>query len=111
MNQLTSNYSKRSFGSALAFALLSLPAALYSQTAATFDIERYSTFGEGFFETFYVDETLTLQEALESKLLTPATQLLVTQTTTGNLALVRDQMAFHHIAQGEADGVAWMATF
>jgi len=71
MDQLAQNYGKRLLGGVFASALLSLPAALYSQTAATFDIDRYSPLGEVFFETFYVDETLTLQEALETKLLTP----------------------------------------
>ena len=83
----------------------------FSQTAATFDINRYSTFGEGFFETFYVDETQTLQSALNARLVTEETTLLVTKTASGNLALIRDQMAFHHIAQGTADGLDWMTTF
>jgi hypothetical protein len=84
---------------------------LLAQTAATFDINRYSTFGEGFFKTLHVTETLSLKDSLDSNLVTPATELLVTQTASGYLALIRDQMAFHHIAQGEANGLAWMATF
>jgi hypothetical protein len=60
MNQLAQNYGKRLLSGVFASALLNQPAALYSQTAATFDIDRYSTFSEEFFETFYVDETLTL---------------------------------------------------
>lgn len=91
--------------------LISLSFSVQAQTAATFDHDRYSTFGEGFFETYYVDETQTLQSALDAELVTDATQLLVTSTSSGNLALIRDQMAFHHIAQGQADGLAWMATF
>ncbi len=94
----------------LAAVLIFSPFAL-SQTAATFDINRYSTFGEGFFETFYVDVTQTLQSALDTGLITDDTMLLVTNTASGNLALIRDQMAFHHIAQGTADGKDWMATF
>lgn len=83
----------------------------YSQTAATFDINRYSTFGEGIFETYYVDQTQALQAALANDLVAETTQLLITHTATGNLALIQDQMAFHHIAQGQADGLDWMATF
>lgn len=94
----------------LAAVLIFSPFAL-SQTATTFDINRYSTFGEGFFETFYVDVTQTLQSALDAGLITDDTMLLVTNTASGNLALIRDQMAFHHIAQGTADGKDWMATF
>jgi hypothetical protein len=94
----------------LAVLLLFSPFAL-TQTAATFDINRYSTFGEGFFETYYVDEIQSLQAALDAGLVTESTTLLVTNTASGNLALIRDQMAFHHIAQGTADGQDWMATF
>ncbi|MFL2855778.1 MAG: hypothetical protein ACJZ8E_05270 [Pseudohongiellaceae bacterium] len=102
----------RRFGSYLTLAVLGFfPASLYSQTAASFDINRYSTFGEGFFETFYIDETLSLQSAVNGELVSEATQLLVTETESGNLALIRDQMAFHHIAQGDSNGIAWMATF
>ena len=82
-----------------------------SQTAATFDINRYSTAGAGTFETFYVEQTQSLQAVLDSQIVTGDTEIMVTNTATGNLALVRDQMAFHHIAQGTADGLAWMATF
>lgn len=98
-------------GGLLLTLLFFLSPGAFSQTAATFDIDRYSTFGEGFFETFYVDETHGLQSALDSGLVTETTQLLVTRTDSGNLAMIRDQMAFHHIAQGEANGLAWMATF
>jgi hypothetical protein len=82
-----------------------------AQTAETFDINRYSTAGADTFETFYVEQTQPLQSVLDSKVVEAATQIMVTNTATGNLALVRDQMAFHHIAQGTEDGLAWMATF
>lgn len=82
-----------------------------AQTAETFDINRYSTVGADTFETFYVEQTQPLQSVLDSKIVTGDTDIMVTNTATGNLALVRDQMAFHHIAQGTADGLAWMATF
>jgi hypothetical protein len=90
---------------------LSISQSAFSQTAATFDIDRYSTFGEGFFETYYVEESQSLQTALDAGLVTGETELLVTNTNAGNLALIRDQMAFHHIAQGTAGGKDWMATF
>lgn len=83
----------------------------FSATADTFDINRYSTLGAGMFETFYVEQTQTLQRALEHELVSADTSLLVTNTAEGNLALIRDQMSFHHIAQGKANGLEWMATF
>jgi len=39
------------------------------------------------------------------------TRLLVLETAAGRLALINDQMVFHHIAQGKAGGKDWMATF
>ena len=83
----------------------------YSQTAETFDINRYSTLGAGTFITYYVEEFQQLQAALDAGAVTKDTVLLVTKTAAGNLALIRDQMAFHHIAQGTANGLEWMATF
>jgi hypothetical protein len=39
------------------------------------------------------------------------TPVLVTETAAGKLALLTDQMVFHHLAQGRADGKDWLATF
>ena len=39
------------------------------------------------------------------------TAILVIETAGGRLAFLRDQMAFHHIAQGRAGDKDWMATF
>ncbi|SVE43111.1 uncharacterized protein METZ01_LOCUS495965 [marine metagenome] len=95
----------------LALAMSLLSGNLVAQTANSFDINRYSTFGAGFFETYYVQKTQLLREALIGGLVTEETNLLVTKTEEGNLALIRDQMAFHHIAQGSINGKDWMATF
>jgi len=103
---------RRNFYSAVFFTwLLSFSQFALPQTAATFDLNRFSTVGKGVFETFHVEETRSLQAVLDAKIVSPDMQLMVTHTASGNLALVRDQMAFHHIAQGTADGVPWMATF
>jgi len=82
-----------------------------SQTAVSFDINRYNTSSAGRFETFYPDETTSLQAALDNNLLAEETLMLVTETAAGKLALIRDQMAFHHIVKGKANGKDWMATF
>ncbi len=76
-----------------------------------FDIERFSNAGNGWFETFYVDETAALSEALEHGRLKTDTRLLVIEIAEGNLALVTDQMAYHHMAQGTSEGKHWLATF
>ena len=39
------------------------------------------------------------------------TRVLVIETAAGPLAFLQDQMAFHHIAQGNAGGKDWMVTF
>ena len=95
----------------LALLLGCISSISFAQTVSSFDMDRYSTAGEGMFETFHVQETIPLQQVLDQELLASETMLLVTKTAAGNLALVRDQMAFHHIVQGEAAGKNWMATF
>jgi hypothetical protein len=79
--------------------------------APGFDIERFSGAGNGVFETFYVEETGPLRQALEDGRLAGSTRMLVLNTAGGNLALVTDQMAFHHLAQGTSEGKHWLATF
>lgn len=76
-----------------------------------FEIERFSNAGNGWFETFYVDETELLREALADNRIGSDTRMLVFDTAGGNLALVADQMAFHHLAQGTVEGQNWLATF
>ena len=76
-----------------------------------FDIDRFSNAGNGWFETFHVEQTEPLSKALADDRVAPDTLLLVIETAAGPLAFLRDQMAFHHIAQGRADGKDWMATF
>ena len=84
-----------------------------AQSAETFDIDRYSTYGEGWFETYYVteDDMQSLQALLDAGTVNAEMDLLVTETALGNLAMLKSQMSFHHIAQGTADGKNWMATF
>jgi hypothetical protein len=76
-----------------------------------FDIERFSNAGNGWFETFYVEKMEPLRQALDAGRLTTGTRMLVMETAGGNLALVTDQMAYHHLAQGTVEGTHWLATF
>ena len=94
-----------------AMALSAQPAHAQATSAATFDLDRFSNAGEGWFETFYVDETHALRDVLSAGTVSEDTSILVTETADGPLALITDQMAFHHIAQGTAGGKDWMATF
>jgi hypothetical protein len=76
-----------------------------------FDIARFSNAGNGWFETFYVTTAEPLRDVLQAERVAEDTRLLVTNTKTGRLALLMDQMAFHHLAQGHAGDKDWMATF
>lgn len=89
-----------------------LPVDLPDGPAAPgFDIDRFSNAGNGWFETFYVEQTAPLRQALDAGRLEAGTRMLVIETAGGNLALVTDQMAFHHLAQGTSEGKHWLATF
>lgn len=76
-----------------------------------FDIKRFSPVGNGWFETFNVKGTEPLRKTLDEGKVAEDTRLLVTQTGSGKLALLMDQMAYHHLAQGTAGGKDWLATF
>lgn len=80
-------------------------------SAPGFDIDRFSNLGNGWFETFYVDETELLRDALEDGRVQPGTRMLVMEIEEGNLSFITDQMAFHHLAQGTSEGKQWLATF
>jgi hypothetical protein len=76
-----------------------------------FDITRFSPTAVGTFETFYVTQTESLRKALADGKVAPDTRLLVINTAAGRLALITEQMVYHHIAQGRAGKKEWMATF
>jgi hypothetical protein len=76
-----------------------------------FDITRFANVANGTFVTFYVTKTEALRDVLKAGRVTEDTRVLVTDTATGRLALLMDQMAFHHSAQGRAGNKDWLATF
>jgi len=78
---------------------------------AGFDISRFSAAGNGWFETFYVTDTQPLRDVLKAERVAEDTRLLVTDTADGTLALLTDQMGYHHIAQGRAGGKDWLVSF
>ncbi len=63
------------------------------------------------YKPFYVTQTRPLQQALDDGMLNAATPLLVMQHSAGTLAFAVDQLAYHHIAQGEIAGEPWMVSF
>lgn len=76
-----------------------------------FDPERFDASIADQFAPFNVGGTLSLKEALDQGAVVPETWVLVTDTAAGKLALLTEQMAYHHVAQGTANGIGWMAAF
>jgi hypothetical protein len=76
-----------------------------------FDITRFRNAGNGTFQTFDVAASEPLRKALDAGRVADDTRLLVTDTAAGKLALVMDQMAFHHVAEGHAGNTNWLADF
>jgi hypothetical protein len=96
-----------------AITVLMCPASLPAQSKSgkpKFDTTRMAN-SEGQFQTFHVTGTQPLRQVLNAGTLKEDTRVLVTQTAAGKLALLTDQMSFHHIAQGQAGGKGWMVTF
>ena len=90
---------------------LSLWAAGVSGQNADFDID-VSRLGVGSsFEPFLVSETESLRDAMAGGKLQGDTRVLVMEHSGGHLAFLTDQMAYHHVAQGDINGEPWMVSF
>lgn len=107
-------------GRSLRLALLPLLALLtpvrsHAQEPASsdgsFDISRAWISDSTIFEPFHVTETRPLREALADGAVHEDTPLLVMEHEAGKLALLTEQMAYHHIAQGKMAGEPWMVSF
>ena len=90
---------------------LSIWAAAVSGQDADFDIN-IARMGVGSrFEPFRVSESEPLRDAMSAGKLQGDTRVLVMDHPAGVLAFLTDQMAYHHVAQGEIDGEPWMVSF
>lgn len=78
---------------------------------AGIDVARFDFSLHGSFEPFAVSSTLLVREALRNRLVAADTDVLITETAAGPLALLTEQMAYHHIAQGRAGGQDWLVSF
>jgi len=76
-----------------------------------FDITRARVGAGSRFEPFQVRETQSLSDALAAGTVESDTRLLVMEHAAGRLALLTDQMAYHHVAQGDIAGEPWMVSF
>lgn len=78
---------------------------------AGFDVSRFNFTLHGAFEPFHVSSTRLVREALSARLVAADTDVLITATAAGPLALLTEQMAYHHIAQGRAGDQEWLVSF
>jgi len=58
-----------------------------------------------------VQKVESLKDVLDQGRIAADTRVLVFSTAGGKLALITDQMAVHHIAEGSDKGKDWMAVF
>ncbi len=100
-------------------ALFALPLSFWAATVsgqdtdfdADFDID-VARIGVGSrFEPFRVSESEPLRDAMSAGKLQGDTRVLVMDHPDRQLAFLTDQMAYHHVAQGEIDGEPWMVSF
>ena len=109
---MLSRYSLGTIFAAAAFAQAPvMPEIPKGPAKPGFDISRFAPTPAGTFETFYVKETYPLKKMFDAGKVAGDTRVLVIKTAAGNLALLTDQMTYHHIAQGRAHNKDWMATF
>jgi hypothetical protein len=76
-----------------------------------FEADRAILLDSTVYVRFDVKDTRSLREALDEGLVQAQTRVLIMEHPRGRLALVTDQMAYHHTAQGEIDGEPWMVSF
>ena len=96
----------------IVFALpLAFWAAAVSGQDTDFDIDIARISDSSIFEPFRVSESEPLRDAMSAGKLQGDTRVLVVHHPAGTLAFLTDQMAYHHVAQGEIDGEPWMVSF
>ena len=78
---------------------------------AGFDVSRFNFEIHGAFEPLLVTSTISAREAVAARLVASDTDVLITNTAAGPLALLTEQMAYHHIAQGHTNGQDWLVSF
>lgn len=97
----------------VAFVTLSAtPLVAQVQTTDTeFDLDRAWISEPGQVDPFLVEQVKPLAAALDARELEKSTWLLVVEHPAGRLALVTDQLSYHHVAQGSIRGEPWMVSF
>lgn len=99
-----------SLGHLAMLALLLTTSAIAAQEV-DFDIDVARIGVGGRFEPFVVENLEPLADALKAGRVQNDTRLLVSQHPAGRVALLTDQMTYHHVAQGSIAGEPWMVSF
>lgn len=95
-----------------AAALLLVAPGIHAQiTAEDFDVNRAQLMQEQMFVPYIVDDTRRLRDVLDVGWLDEETPLLLFADDVGAMAFLTEQLAYHHIAQGEIAGEPWMVSF
>lgn len=85
--------------------------AAHAQTAEDFD-EARALLGESpMFDAFYPEEYEPLSTLRRDGRVDDDTAILALRRGDTTLALLTNQMSYHHIAQGELAGEPWMVSF
>ena len=98
----------RALFAAIGTLVLAVPALSAQQADFDIDVARV---GGGRFEPFVVETLELLSEALSAGKVESDTRLLVSQHPAGRVALLLDQLTYHHVAQGSIAGEPWMVSF
>ncbi len=78
---------------------------------AELDVSRALLVDSDIYPPFHVTATGTLAEALDCGAVRQHTPVLVVEHGSMVLVLLTRQLVFHHVAQGETEGEAWMVSF
>ncbi|MCA9655819.1 MAG: hypothetical protein H6712_35390 [Myxococcales bacterium] len=88
------------------------PEPYVTKTGMVVDPARLKRNGETLmFTPFRVEGTQPLTQALESGEVAEEADLLISVREGRALALLRSQMAYHHVAQGTVRGEPWLVFF
>ena len=63
------------------------------------------------FAPFRVKKTVSYQQAYQDGLIDPDQEIMVMPHPLRTIALTKIQMGYHHVAQGDINGEAWMVSF
>ncbi len=93
----------------LALFLFATPAIAAQQVDFDIDVARIGLGSR--FEPFVVESVEPLADALKDGKVQNDTRLLVSHHPAGRVALLTDQLTYHHVAQGSIAGEPWMVSF